>query len=436
MKNIQTLYLVLLIALFPGMVKSENEPANEVEIADSVWAKLAATKAAATLRLDAAVNQKWGAPYMGVFISDDGLALIQLMALSNKAKPTVVTANGVRLELGTILKLFPSHGLALINFEHRPEAHLEIADKEPGVGESIALLPSDFSERGTVKGGVSPVVGPIMAKRSGLNFDFGYRFSKRLSLGSRLTVQQRPHVTTGVTAINRSGALVATFHSQSYFGTQPLLILNPVVALADVISEIDGEDEGLPFPLPNADVIFDPVLSDPAYNRLAAGRRAGQTPEESHRLLKDLLLRFPKSHRLKDKALQSYAPENPLVNLEDFPEASPVDPVAYQASVLSCRAFLHVEERSIDLGVQARKDAIALSPENYPMDRYFLARLYMGINRIDDAEEILREIYPYLSDRIDVVDVYRGLLLKASKWDELEQVEKRIEELDQTYRPR
>ena len=52
----------------------------------------------------------------------------------------------------------------------------------------------------------------------------------------------------------------------------------------------------------------------------------------------------------------------------------------------------------------------------------------MGMNRFDDAEQMLREVYPFLSDHVDVVDVYRGLLLKARKWDELEEVEKRIEE--------
>lgn len=432
MNVIQSLYLVLLIALFPGIAKSEDKPAKEGVLSDQEWTELAATKEAATLRLDV-VDQTRGQPYNGFFISDDGLALIQLFALSQKAKPTVVTANGTRLKLGTILKLFPSHGLALIKFKHRPKSYLEIADKEPAIGESIALVPTDFSERDVIKVGIPPVVGPIMAKRSSLNRDFGYRFIKTLSLGSRLTTEQEPHVASGVIAVNRSGALVAVFHSQSGLGTYPLLKLTPVAALADVVSKIDRKGKGLPFPLPKTDVIFDPLYSDHVYNRIAAPGPAGREPEERHRVLKDLLARFPKNHSLKDVALQSYDPENPLVDLEDFPEPDPTDPVAYRVSVLSCRVFFLIKKEPVDLAVKTRKAAIALSPKDYPIDRYMLARQYMNLGRFDDAEEMMREIYPFLSDDIEVVDLYRTLLVRARKWEELREVEKRIRELDKTY---
>lgn len=440
MKKIHPLYPALLIALFPGMVKSEDEPADKVALADvdagAALAKLAETKVAATLRLDVMVNPKRGLPLNGVFISDDGLALIELRALSQKAKPTVLTARGKRLELGTILKLFPSQGLALIKFKHRPEAHLEFAGKEPVVGETIAVVPTDLGEQGRLKGGIPPVVGPILARRNSLDAEFGYRgFTETLSLGSRLTLQQRPHVTSGTIAINRAGALVATFDSQYRFGSRTLLLLNPVVALGEAISKIDKKGKGLPFPLPDHETLFPPFQTDPDYNRLVSGG-AAIAPKERLRLLKDLLERYPKSHSLKDTALTYYDPENPLVDLDDFPEPEPGAPVALQVSVLSCRVFFLDEPETAELAIKVRKAAIALSPKDYPADRYMLARQYLNLKRFEHAETMLREAYSSSSDNIEIAELYRRLLVENRKWDRLKQVEKRIEELDEVFRPR
>lgn len=50
---------------------------------------------------------------LGVFISADGLAFVDLSTIAFQRKPIVVTTDGTELPFGTILGIFPDHELAL-----------------------------------------------------------------------------------------------------------------------------------------------------------------------------------------------------------------------------------------------------------------------------------------------------------------------------------
>jgi tetratricopeptide (TPR) repeat protein len=93
-------------------------------------------------------------------------------------------------------------------------------------------------------------------------------------------------------------------------------------------------------------------------------------------------------------------------------------------------------QEEFDAAIEASKKAIALSPKDYPVDRLMLAQLYAHLKRIDEAEALFSETSPMYSDRIDVADQYRGILVKQRKWERLEVIKKKIEELEDIYRRR
>ncbi|MCF7675838.1 MAG: tetratricopeptide repeat protein [Akkermansiaceae bacterium] len=441
MKTIKTttsLLLAILAGLFPGIAAAGPEPAGAVaKDANVALARLACEKQAAAIRLDSKVGSNQGQASSGVFISKEGLSLINLSSLVWKEKPTAVTADGTPLKLGKILGLFPTADLALMKFEHRPKTWVEFAGKDLEVGDAVAVIVVDSQKKTIQDGKVPPVIGKILAKRSCARGDYRKKeFTQILSLGSGLTLKQRLHLAGGPFVINKDGHLVAFFYSQTMRKEQVLLALTPVVTLADSISHMVKEDKAIPFPLSEANNPMDPVLMDPAFNRMAVSRRMGNR-EESRRCLKELLARYPASFLLKDWALDTvnyYDPADPLVGLEDFPVCDPADPVPDQVKSLDCRAFLLIEMGLTEKAIEARKSAIALSPKDEPVTRHFLARAYFNLGRFEEAESLMREAYPSYWDSIEFAGDYERILIKLGKFEEADKMSDRIYELSEIYR--
>lgn len=428
------LFLLLLAPLLTGVAgAAEGTPVET----DKLLVKLAHEKMAAAIRLDAKVSSHEGQAFCGVFISKEGLALINLSSLVWKEKPSAVTADGKPLKLGRILGLFPSADLALMKFDHHPDTWMEFAEKELEVGDTAAVMVFDPLKKTVLDGELPPVTGRILAKRSCPRGDYRKKeFTNILSLGSGLTLQQRLHLAGGPFVIDGDGHLVAFFYSQTMRSEQVLLVLTPVVALADSISEMMKEDKAIPFPLSEADNPMDPVLMDAAYNGMVSSERLGNKAE-SRRVLKELLRRYPTSFHLKDAALDTvtyFDPADPLVSLDDFPVCDPGAPVPDQVKTLDCRAFLLTEKGLTEKAIEARKAAIALSPKDEPICRHFLAKTYFNLKRYEEAEILMREAYPSYSDSIEFVGEYERLLIKLGKFEEADQMGNRVYELAGIYR--
>src|SRR4051794_25306108 len=148
---------------------------------------------------------------LGAFISADGLAVVGLSTIALKRNPVVVTADGTELPFGTILGIFPDQEVALVKFGHRPTVWVPLATKEPELGETIALIALSQPDLRTAM--VPPVVGPVMAKRSGAAANIRVRrYLPIISLGSALTSQQQSSIGPGCFAINQQGQLTAIKH--------------------------------------------------------------------------------------------------------------------------------------------------------------------------------------------------------------------------------
>lgn len=440
MKIICSLSLALSIVLFPDKLEADDAVAGNAALAAKEAKEAlvghADTKLAAALRMAVTDGPTRDWEHRGAFISKDGLALIDARGLFLWQKePIVHTANGTLLKFGSILEVFPQQGLALVKFNYSPKVYLDFAEDEPALGEATALLGWEgHRERHILDTKAPPVVGPIMEKRherTGDRREFG--FTRILSLGSGLTDRQQRGVSQGNFAIDRRGNLVAFFNSQRRYGNQTIIQLTPVVALADLVRQAVKERRVIPFPLPEDKNPYHTLLGDPTYNRIIQSRVKGDRLE-SRRLLKVLLIRHPMNYHLKFLALEFYDREEPLVGLKDFPEPDQADPAALQVALLGARAFLFIEDEKVELAIQALKDAVALSPKDYPQDRYRLARLYFDLGRLEDSQRSMIQAYASWSDRIGLVEAYERLLIRQSKFKEARELTKRVYELEKIYR--
>lgn len=436
--NTKTIFF-LLLALFapPSTAAEEGESAKT----DKPLIQLVREKMAAAIRLDARVNVSQGQAFDGVFISKDGLALIDLSSLVWKEKPTAVTADGTPLKLGRVLGLFPKADLALMKFEHHPKTWMEFAAKDLEVGDTAAVLVIDTLKKTVLDGKVPPVMGKILAKRSCGRGDYRkMEFTEILSLGSGLNTEQRLHLARGPFVIDKDGHLVACFYAQTVrSGSGQIHIeLTPIVALANSIREMVEKDNSIPFPLSEKNNPTNPVLMDSTYNHMSVSMRMGNQ-KEARRLLKELLPRYPANLFLKDTSLVTggyYDPDDPLVSLADFPVLKSDAPVPDQVRTFFCRAFLHSAAGDNEMAIKARKSAIALSPKNEPTCRFFLSQVYFNLNKFEEAESLMREAYPSFSDSIGFVEHFERILIKLGKLEEADKLADRVYELSEIYRRR
>lgn len=220
----KSLIALLIAALFPSLATELSAGELPDNSTNTTLAELAGTKRAAVLRAivwQTASERDREAWSIGVFISADGLALMDLQGLVKQKKPTIEVADGKRLEFGKILGIFPEQELALMKFNHHPKAWISLASKEPEIGETLALLPLDQINQW--KSEIPAVVGPVMAKRSSTTPNLRVtRFTKTLSLGAGLSPVQRASLGPGCFAIDREGKLVAFTNGTDSSGRQVL----------------------------------------------------------------------------------------------------------------------------------------------------------------------------------------------------------------------
>ena len=426
MKTVPILLLIIIASICTGVALPEQRLAD-----------LAASKRAAALKMvlprrsSAIAHHK--VQSLGVFISDDGLALVDVTLLCLGQKPMVVTADGTTLKFGTILGIFPEQHLALMKFKHRPKLWLRLAPKEPEVGEEIALVTHDV--KNTMDGVGPPVSGPIMAKRSIVTVSLQVdQFMRGLSLGTSLTQKQYMNQGGGWFAINRDGDLAAFFQGMRPTGRNTLIHLSPIVSIADQVEKLANSGQSIPFPLAKDRIPMDLAVLDSDWTLMcsAHNRRDFTAVRRLHKKLK---ARYPTSGQLK-----TILSKMDVAELEAEQRGNRTSGAEGSALEQIYNLTPEVNEK---FGKSDYKGAIALmekivelSPKDHPGYREQLAMLYLEVDRLEDAERLFRDAYSSCPESIDLCEKLESLLIKQNKLKEADVMTKRIYELEKIYRRR
>ena len=434
MKTTTILCIALMAVLLPAVAYAQREPDKQ---ADAALAKLATEMRAAALKFTWKLKGGYSMHSLGVFVSKDGLALVAMDAVTTDNVPTVLTANGKSLRFGTILKLFPEQGVALMKFDHKPGVIIPVGKEEPEIGATIALMP--WNNESPQLGKIPPVVGEIMLKRHDIYPKFKEpKFIKVLSFGSGLSTEQRNGLTSCF-GIDAKGHLVASLLGLKRYPGQTLITLYPIADIADEIAPLAEGEKPLKHPLSPTDNPEDPATLDPDYIKttMAMMQRDMGT---ARTLIKDLMKRYPNSLGIKilaaDIMIMDPKGGEPLIGLEDVPLPGPEDSQA--------RQFVMHTVRYVILGSQGENPilemvkAIECSPKDCIDARVNFAGIFLQVSppHLAEAADVYRLVYPYMSDTIHVVEKYKNLLAGLGKEKEAAVVNERFYELGKIYRQR
>lgn len=200
-----------------------------------------------------------GRYYMGFFISRDGLALCPLEPLCWKLPPIFRAAGSVNLKPPTVLTIFEEEGLALVNFDHKPEMALAFSEQSPPRGKWVSFVLPSF-----VQGGA--IAGPILAHR-------------RTSFFSKLKAQRKPiknfsiavprpyggEILEGTPVIDAKGEVVAVHSFALRMPLQTLVIARPTAGFSERVKAAVEGGARIKVPIPIADQPFDPVVYSEEY---------------------------------------------------------------------------------------------------------------------------------------------------------------------------
>ena len=429
MKNIPILFLIIVASICPCVAAPEQRLAD-----------LAATKRAAALKMTVQMKAvKAGASghfrghSWGVFISDDGLALVSVMVLCTGQKPVVIAADGTTLKFGTILGIFPEQNLVLMKFKYRPKLWLRLAPKEPEVGEEISLVRLD--PKNTMDGVGPPVFGPIMAKRSIVTTNLPVdHFMRGLSLGASVTLEQHAAQGGGWFAINRDGDLVAFYQGMRPTGRNVLIHLSPIASIADQIEKLATSGQSIPFPLADNRIPIDLAVLDSDWGLMcsALNRKDLTTVRRLHKKLQE---RYPTSGQLRT-ILSKMALPKAEVAQKSTPTFDPDISAIEQIYNLIPEVNEKFGKNDHEGAIETTKKIVELCPEDYPDYREQLAMLYLKTNRFKDAERLFREAYSSCPESIKLCEEIESFLIKQNKLEEADVMTKRIYELEEVYRRR
>ena len=433
-KALLPLLLPLLAWLCPALATVAEEAKKE----PPSLAEVAATKAGAMLLIrEKMPNPEPGAEYggnIGMFISADGLALLNLSSLATPNIPQFLTMDGKMLPLGTILGILPEPELALVKFKHKPKEWLPLARKEPEVGESIAIAGlADFAK---LESKVPPIIGPVMAKRSTIGGNLlKVDYRRVMSLGAGMTWKQRLGFVQGSYAVNRQGELVAVKAGIVMDVGQTKILLSPLAGLVEQVDQMVKAAKPIPFPLPEAHNPIDLALMDPAYHRMDLARQQGDI-ESVKQHLSDLRKRHPESTAVRMWTFDPMTKDDgtPRTNLDDLPKLEATTPAALQVRRLQDRAsFLVASKKDYEGAILELTPALALCPKDFPDVLGNLADFHRQLAHWDECEATLRQVHVLDPESISVVTLLEAVLTRQGKLKEAQEFTDKIFELERLY---
>ena len=380
--------------------------------------------------------------HVGFFINEDGLALYPLEPLCAETTPIFRTAEAPQsaLKPPVVLEVFPDQALALVKFDHRPQAWLTIARETPRIGTWVAVVPSGFTGGGPLPEAVS---GPIVAHRiaSGSITHPPRPSHKQFSIAMGNNPSYGPTLTFGAPIINGRGEVVAAFSGSQPMPGQTLRMANPLAEFPARIDEAVKKGNRRKLPLPIVDSGLDPAIFSKTYRLMGGSAMAGDLAQERS-LAGKLLEEFPdsrvaKSHEFGVAAQQVIAGSaNPdeLLDLAKRSQppasASPADQAAYYERL--GQALVHAGRT---------EEAIAALRKSNELDQWALACMTLAVIHGNRSEWELAEGYWRQAtilnpERISYWDRYQGVLAARKKWKEADAAQDRVYLLEDLYRTR
>lgn len=370
----------------------------------------------------------------GVFISEEGHALVNAKVLMGGHEITASCADDKPLKFGKILGLLPTQQLVLMKFDHKPTKWLKIAAKEPELNEQVVLVIMDPKK--PLKGEIPALVGPIMAKRSVAHSSTPKGgFLRVLSLGGKMS-QRQSGSSGGAFALNANGELVGFNLGNIATGRNVLIHLGPLTPLSDRIDQMFKEGHVIAYPIPKELNPFDLVVIDDDWGELYLAM-ARKDAEVAFSSCEKLLKKYPDSRILmgqKDSMILAFgrAPagfrtEKPAAPGKD---ALPVEHIDYLAAVIQEK----IKADAWDEVIELMKKQIAYAPKDYPHYHEGLAELYANLGRWDEALPHYLEAYRSMPDSIALVETIERLLNKQGRFKEADKMSERLYELERIYR--
>jgi hypothetical protein len=410
-----------------------EEPAGMTEAATKLRSALFFTKTKAGEKV-------FG--HAGFFIGKDGLALYPLEPLCGETVPIFRTAEAedAALKPPVVLEVFPEQALALVKFDHRPQAWLTITRETPGIGTWVAVVPSGFTGGGPLPVAVS---GPIVAHRitSGSMTHPPRPAHKQFSIAIGKNPSYGPTLTSGAPVINGRGEVVAAFSGSQPMPGQTLRLANPLAGFPEQIDEAVKQGNLRKLPLPILDSGLDPAIFSNTY-LLMGGRAMAGDLVQARGLARKLLEEFPDSRVARSQEFGMAAEQviagssNPdeLLDLAKRSQppasASPADQAAYYERL--GQALVHAGRT---------EEAIEALRKSNELDQWALACMTLAViheNRreLEQAEGYWRQATIMNPERISYWDRYQGVLAARKKWKEADAAQDRVYLLEDFYRSR
>ena len=226
-------------------------------------------------------------------------------------------------------------------------------------------------------------------------------------------------------------------------GIQTLIYLAPIIALRDQIEGLASGGQGIGFPIPDAKNPVDLASVDPDFH-LKNVALSEQDWGKFQRLMEGLRKRYPKSPLIRwDLAKMAYlSGEGTLTQEFDIDNylktlvPDPADTVAEQASCLSAKAFVLLNQKQFNEASKVLETAIALSPKDYFQDRRISAQLLLRTGKFAESEKLLNELWLDNPDDCSILMALGYALEEQGKLDQIPELKKRERNLIQIYRAR
>lgn len=398
-------------------------------------AKLAASKQQAVFSLGLVTAGGESIMNKGFFLNRDGNALCPLMYLCRDALPRFDASDGTVLARPKVLATFPDQGLALLKFNYQPKAWLEIAAKQPEVGQWVALV-------STLRDPPSPA-GPVLAYRAEPSMNAYPKVATHMSFAVGRSRSLDRVFANGAPLINSEGKAVGMLAGLSPLAAQTLRFALPIADLGTRIAAALKNPGDLPLPISAKHHAFDAARLSVEWALLELPDGAGDQNAALERTRK-LMRRYPDSPSLKlweweimraQGADAMSAEEFLAATQRSAPPGNAGDAEKAQYQFRLGTAFHRMPGRTDETEAAYRK-ASALAPEVAPLATANLAGMHLQRRQTKEGEALYREVATLVPERIDYIEGLQKAVEARGDWEASEELSRWIYQLEEYYRSR
>jgi tetratricopeptide (TPR) repeat protein len=379
--------------------------------------------------------------FAGFFVSKEGHALCDLKALLGKTLPTEGrTGTGQAVSAKSITAVFPEFDLALLQLDRQPDKWLTLSDQALPIGSAVAFLGP---------GQIPPYhTGPVVARYRSRSAHIDKSFIPVLSIAApppRVGRDNLESLRGGLPLIDPQGRVRGVFTGIVPNSLQTFILASPLDGLSEKVTQAIKAPHKIKLPLSAELNPYDPATRDREYTLATANMLDGETGQALANIAQ-LLKTHPSSRSVRSLQFSILNRAGRMVELRDLlqelskPGTSPaLDPI----DLLSQRGQLEMTNLEIDTAIATFKELDKLAPPDYVNPKILLGGLYrikgnhLG-NRADylEAEKWYKAAIALHPESMGLLSGYEAVLTKLNRWDEIDALSKRIDELETLYRRR